>query len=83
MGCTPLPGGGFACSRGGSSQRCSSCGSWVKRAVLCDAPIASAKAGKTCDRVLCSSCAVRVGPNRDLCPAHARAEKLADAGASK
>jgi hypothetical protein len=32
------------------------------------------KSTATCDRPICARCAVRVGPDRDLCGAHARLE---------
>lgn len=74
MPCRPLPGGaGWVCTR--ERWTCSSCGKTSAVAVLCDHPLTGAAAGRTCDRVLCRGCAVRVGPNRDLCPAHAQATK--------
>ena len=39
---------------------------------LCDYPLRGAKAGKTCDRKLCRTCAAHVGENADLCPTHAK-----------
>ena len=38
---------------------------------LCDFPLAGPKTGQTCDRALCESCRVKVGPNRDYCQPHA------------
>ena len=64
------PYGGFVCTRNHRSKPCSVCGRPMSR--LCDYRLRGAKAGKTCDRPLCERCAVRVGPDRDLCPAHAR-----------
>jgi hypothetical protein len=29
--------------------------------------------GSTCDRLMCSECATRVGPDQDLCPQHREA----------
>lgn len=58
---------GVACSRG---QRCSGCGGRASK--QCDFELKGPKAGKTCDKHLCGRCAVNVGPNRDLCPAHSR-----------
>jgi len=34
-----------------------------------------AKSAATCDRPICSRCAVSAGPDRDICPPHARAAK--------
>ena len=61
---------GFVCSRGRprSQVRCLYCGR-TGADLLCDHDLGG---GKTCDRRLCRSCAVHVGPNRDLCPDHAR-----------
>lgn len=59
----------IACSRGQSRKRCK-CGRPAD--LLCDFPLSGAKSGKTCDMPICRSCATRVGPNRDYCPAHAR-----------
>ena len=37
--------------------------------------------GKTCDRLMCSDCAHRVGPDLDWCPAHAaQVDDLFDRG---
>lgn len=60
---------GFACTRGTRSKtRCLYCGR-TGATLLCDHEVSP---GKTCDRNLCASCAVHVGPNRDMCPDHAR-----------
>lgn len=76
MPCQPIsgPGGmtGFICSRGPRAKPCCICGKPSSR--LCDFPLRGAKAGRTCDRPLCAGCAVHVGPDRDLCPAHAGME---------
>lgn len=61
----------IVCTRGGRKARCKACGK-REHAVLCDYPLAGKKAGKTCDMKLCSACAQRVGPDRDLCPPHAK-----------
>jgi hypothetical protein len=72
MTCHPLGnGGGFFCTRG-PQARCSSCNKRLA-SKLCDFDLTGAKAGSTCDRKLCAGCAVVVGPERDYCPAHARA----------
>jgi hypothetical protein len=68
---------GIACSRG-PDRRCK-CGRRMTR--LCDFALSGKKAGKTCDAPLCDSCAVRVGPDRDLCGAHAAHEKKTAEGA--
>ena len=61
----------FACSRKRTvSHRCSCCGSPATK--QCDAALRGSKQGRTCDRYLCDACAVAVGPDTDLCPAHAR-----------
>ncbi len=65
----------FVCGRG-PRRKCSVC----KRrpaTLLCDFPLRGAKAGATCDRALCPSCAVAVGADRDYCPAHARVRPAA------
>lgn len=66
----------IACTRGRRGT-CSvpGCGRPSER--LCDyllAPFEVGKEPKTCDAKLCSRCAVRVGPNKDYCPPHARSE---------
>lgn len=70
-----LPGGGLviASSRGRRRAFCVQCGRDADK--LCDFPLTGAAKGRTCDRPVCSRCATRVGPNRDYCPAHARAAK--------
>lgn len=37
-------------------------------------PLAFGKQPKTCDAKLCRRCAKHVGPDRDLCPPHAKLE---------
>jgi len=67
----------IVCSRRPRRQRCSNgyppksrqCARWSTK--LCDYPIPGA-GGKTCDKPLCSSCAVSVGADRDFCPNHPR-----------
>jgi hypothetical protein len=48
---------------------------------LCDEPLRGPKAGQTCDAHMCSSCAMRIGENLDLCPPHAKARVVAQAKA--
>ena len=81
MPCTPIPGGGFVCSRG--TRRCSVPGCAARMAAkLCDYPVKRADrmgrvvAGATCDAALCAAHAVSVGPDRDYCPPHARAGEV-------
>lgn len=61
--------GGFAiiCTRGIRKRYCRWCRREANR--LCDHEISP---GKTCDANICVSHATRVGPNKDLCPDHAR-----------
>ncbi len=60
----------IVCSRGRQSRKLCSCGR--PATLLCDWPLAGPKAGKTCDRPICTRCASHVGPDRDYCQAHAR-----------
>ena len=70
-----LPNGvtGIVCSRG-RKPLCAVC-SKRPHTKLCDFPLTGSKAGKTCDRKLCDSCAVGQGRANgdtvDYCPAHA------------
>ena len=68
-------GDGFAvvCVRGQRAKPCAVCKSPSTQ--LCDFPLTGPKAGKTCDAPLCRRCAVKVGPDRDYCPAHDRLTK--------
>ena len=63
-----------------ATKPCCCCGCLSVRARTCDFPLAGAKTGKTCDRVLCEGCAFSVGANRDYCPAHARQSKTSGTG---
>ena len=80
MACTPIrmPGGGVAivCSRE-RRRRCQEpgCDRWATK--QCDFPLDRVRyprksGSKTCDRWLCVSHAVSIGPNRDYCPHHPR-----------
>lgn len=63
MKCEPIsiPGGvGFLCSRGARRKACSVC-KRRKATKLCDFPLTGGKAGKTCDRDLCGTCAQNMG----------------------
>lgn len=75
MGCRTIDLGGgvtvIACDRGRKRAQCTACKE-REHDVLCDFPLAGAKAGKTCDVRLCKRCAVHVGDDRDYCPPHAR-----------
>jgi len=70
MPCTPLPGGGFACSPGRRGSPCQEPGCRELHVALCDWPLTGPAAGKTCDRRMCSAHRHRVGKNRDYCSAH-------------
>jgi hypothetical protein len=74
MGCEviKLPDGTtiIACSRGRQSRERCACGRVAT--IQCDWPLSGDKAGHTCDRWCCRSCAAHVGDDRDYCPAHAR-----------
>lgn len=60
----------FICGRG-ERRNCSSCGRPANK--LCDYPVKRRGAAPgTCDRPICGTCAVSVGPNKDNCPPHAR-----------
>lgn len=77
MTCTPirLEGGGVAivCSRGTSRARaCAFCGTSTRDYLLCDFPLRGKKAGATCSKPACKRCATSIGPDKDLCPPHAR-----------
>jgi hypothetical protein len=71
MPCTPikLSDGTVMIARGRSPRRrCSACGiHWADLA--CDEPDERHRSG-TCDRPLCSGCAVHVEPDNDYCPTH-------------
>jgi len=62
----------IACSRGRSAARCTSCKT-RPASKLCDYPVKRDGKEATCDRALCTRCAVRSGVNHDNCPPHARA----------
>ena len=63
-----LPNGGraFVCVRGPHRNKvCSVCRGPGDK--LCDFPLGG---GKTCDKPLCSRCAVHTEPDTDVCPSH-------------
>jgi hypothetical protein len=79
MPCTPFRSqdgriSGFVCSRGRRSKSCK-CGR--PSTLLCDQPLTGKKEGKTCDAPICRGCATEIGPDRHLCPVHARAAEKA------
>lgn len=69
-----LPNGGLViiCGPRGRIAGCQTPGCNKIHTTLCDYPLEGPKAGTTCDRKMCDSCATSVGPDRDYCPAHAR-----------
>ena len=66
----------IVCSRGHRRRQCSTANCDNAATKLCDHKL---KNGKTCDRPMCARCAKNVGPDRDLCPPHARLEERAPA----
>lgn len=77
MPCTKvvfLGGIGIACTRG-LREKCGTPGCGGTSVALCDWLLGGAKKGKTCDRKLCPSCRVNVGPNKDYCRPHAEMPK--------
>jgi len=80
-----LPGGATALVKlpAARARKCSVCHERVFHFQLCDYPIHAARTdlcddgmtvdlpAKTCDKVLCSQCAVHVPPDEDYCPLHA------------
>lgn len=71
----PLPGGGVAFVDGTTRRRYCGCGRIA--ALQCDYPTPGRKSG-TCDKHLCRSCGVAVGPDRDHCPEHPRDDLFAE-----
>lgn len=69
-----IRGNAFICSRTSRAKPCAVCGRPGGK--LCDFPLTGEKAGKTCDRSLCSKCAVHTGHEIDYCPTHARMKGL-------
>lgn len=55
-------------------RTCKGCGARMMedRGNLCDWKVDGKKRSKTCDAFVCNGCARRVGPDKDLCPAHAK-----------
>lgn len=90
MGCETVAVGdglfAIACSRGKRRKSCSVEGCRNAATKACDFPLTGRKAGKTCDRDLCASCAVKVGTHGassafkgdsvDYCPPHAKQVRL-------
>jgi hypothetical protein len=64
------------CSRGSSQKRCFYCGRPAPK--LCDFKFTvkvgklAGKTWKTCDKPLCTTCAVHQEPDTDYCEPHAR-----------
>jgi hypothetical protein len=79
MACTVITMGdgttAIVCGRGRRSRPCSVPGCRNPSARLCDYPIGPLQFGrepKTCDAPVCTAHAVKVGPNADHCPPHAK-----------
>lgn len=64
---SPTLGQVFVCSRG-PKRKAPACACGKPSAFQCDHAVAP---GRTCDRHLCRSCRVSVGPELDYCPEHA------------
>jgi hypothetical protein len=74
MPCIPIqmPGGATAivCTGRRGRRRCSACkNAWAS--LECDFPTPSRKSG-TCDKPLCTDCAIKMGEDLDYCPHHPR-----------
>ena len=76
-------GGGTAivCSRGQRRRSCSTPNCTRTAELLCDHPVTRKGKVGTCDRPICSRCAVSQGENTDYCQAHGRALKEGAPGA--
>lgn len=61
----PCGAGAIVCGSFPQEKHCVACGTFSTR--LCDFPLPG---GRTCDAPMCDTHAVRVGPNRDMCPQH-------------
>jgi hypothetical protein len=61
-------------------RRCTQCGQAFPEESLreCDFPMERG----TCDKIICTGCARRVGPELDLCPEHANTPTLFPLGDS-
>jgi hypothetical protein len=74
MTCKAIPISGgvvIVCSRGRARRApCSACRD-REHELLCDYPLAGARAGQTCSAKLCRRCATQVD-GLDLCPPHAK-----------
>jgi hypothetical protein len=66
---------GIACGRS-PRRNCSVPDCRAHTEFQCDFPVhAASRKSKTCDRWLCQGHTKRVGPNRDYCPPHVRADE--------
>lgn len=65
---------GIACGRS-PRRRCSTEGCAATATIQCDFPVTRRGKPGTCDRWVCVGCATKVGPDRDHCGPHARAQK--------
>ena len=75
--------GMIICSR---SRRTNPKCKWCNRpsTKLCDYWVSSdGRPGRTCDAPMCDEHAVRVGPEKDHCPEHVKAEELAQRAAER
>jgi hypothetical protein len=82
MACTPIKLGDgttmMVCVRGRRGWPCSVPGCHRSSSRICDYPLAPLEVGKepkTCDARLCTVHAVKIGPNVDHCPPHAKVAK--------
>lgn len=62
----------FVCGPAPRRKKCA-CGSGRDAVFLCDWKTPGETKTGTCDAAICSACATRPAPEKDLCPRHARA----------
>jgi len=79
MACrTVISGGGvtaIVCTRGHQQHRsCATPGCGNRADKQCDFPVTRGGKAATCDRYICSRCAVSAGRGLDFCGPHARSE---------
>jgi hypothetical protein len=78
MACRTVDLGGGAtaivCTRGQRSRSCATPGCANRADKQCDFPVTRNGKTATCDRHICSRCAVSKGSALDFCPPHARTE---------